>query len=221
MLYRARPMSAQSAGHEVPHIHELNSNDGTFLPEEVGGKADEKQKDGDGEILEVRRVAEGEVNSIADDGGGDKNKDEGCPRIAGNAIGNGVACRGAANGENGGGSETVEDPPDKDHAADQAAERAQLTGTNQNYRPYTKSDNRGCWRLEPWMDFREFPEKKLVIGHCVENPRGGEDHAVGRAEGGNEDGERHDAARPVPEDRGNRRGSYSVAGGHVLGTERE
>src|SRR6266849_2343024 len=108
------------------------SGGSAFVPEEKGGEANEKQNDGGGEIHEVRRVEEGKINGVADDGGGDKNEDDWCPRIAGSAIGNRPARRGAANGENGGGTENVENPADKHHTFDQFAESAHLTSTHQN-----------------------------------------------------------------------------------------
>jgi len=70
--------------------------------------------------------------ALPDDGGGDENKEDGCPRIAGNAIGNWPARRGATNRENGRGAEAVENPADKNHTFDQFAESAQLTSTHQN-----------------------------------------------------------------------------------------
>ena len=88
------------AAARLPHSRG-ESGRGAFAPEEVGREADEKQKDCDGEIPELGRVAEGEIDGIADDGCGDKNEDQGCPGIAGNAIGKRPTGGGAANGENG------------------------------------------------------------------------------------------------------------------------
>src|SRR6266478_1301404 len=108
------------------------SGGSAFAPEEIGGEANEKQNDGGGEIHEVRRVEEGKIDGVADDGGGNKNEEERRPGVAGNAIGNGPARRGAANGENGGGAEAIEDPADKNHTFYQFVESTQLTGTDQN-----------------------------------------------------------------------------------------
>src|SRR5437899_9426799 len=170
---------------------EGNGNSGAFAPEEVGGKANKKQKDGGGEVHELGRIAEGEIDGITDDGGSGENEEHRRPGITGNAIGNWPARRSAAKGENGGGTKAVEDPADKDHPTDQRAETAQLTGTHQNCRPYAESDDSRCRRQEPRMNFGEFLEKEFVVGHGVENARSCKDHAIGGAESGNQNGERH------------------------------
>src|SRR5260370_36953480 len=67
------------------------------------------------------------------------------------------------------------------------------------------------------MHFREFHEEEFVFGHGVENTRGGENHAIGGAESGNQNGERYDFTGPRPEDGSERRGRDSVTHGHFSG----
>ena len=95
---------------------------GAFAPKEVSGETEEHDDDGGDEIVELVRVAEGEKNGVAHDGRRGEDEDKWRPRIAGNAVGNGLALRGAADGKDGRGAEAVENPPDKNHAADELAE---------------------------------------------------------------------------------------------------
>ena len=95
-----------------------------FAPEEVGRQADEKEDDGGGQIHELGRVAKSEIDGIGDDGPGDEDEEKGSPWVAGNAIGNRAASGSAANGENRGGAESVENPANKNHTSNQTAERA-------------------------------------------------------------------------------------------------
>src|SRR5712692_2271503 len=206
---------------KVPPLHELLSTCGAFAPEEVGGQADEKEKDGGLEIHKFGRVEESEIDSIANNDRGDENEEYGRPRIAGNTIGNWAVRRGATNGKNGGGAQTVENPADKNYAFYQFAESAQLTSTHQNCRPYAQSNDGRCGSLKPRMHFREFHEKEFVFGHGVENTRGSENYAIGGAEGGNQNGERHDFAGPCAEDGGDRGGGDGVAHGHFRRAESE
>src|ERR1700740_1149960 len=71
------------------------------------------------------------------------------------------------------------------------------------------------------MNFREPPEKELVAGHRVENARSGEDHTIGSAEGGDEDGKGHELAGPGTENGSDGCSRDGVAGGHVLRAEGE
>ena len=64
------------------------------------------------------------------------------------------------------------------------------------------------------MNFGEFLEKEFVVGHGVENARSCKDHAIGGAESGNQNGERHDLTRPGAEDGRDRRCSDSLTHGH-------
>src|SRR6266850_1058560 len=89
-----------------------------FAPEEIGGEAEEHDDDGGDEIVELVGVAEGEKDGVAHDGCRGEDEDEGRPRIAGNAVGNGLALRGAADGKDGRGTEAIENPTDKNHTAD-------------------------------------------------------------------------------------------------------
>src|SRR5256885_8805153 len=67
--------------------------------------------------------------------------------------------------KNGGGAEAVEDPPDKNHAANQCAETAHLTGTYQNCRPNTQADD-GCRRRQDRKSTR-LNSSHLVISYAV------------------------------------------------------
>lgn len=105
-----------------------DSGAGAFAPEEISGEAEEHDDDGGNEIVELVGIAEGEENGVAHDGRRGEDEDERRPRIAGNAIGNGLALGGAADGKDGRGAETIENPTDKNHAADELAEGAERTG---------------------------------------------------------------------------------------------
>src|SRR6267378_5795389 len=140
-----------------------------FAPEEIGGEAEEHDDDGGDEIVELVGVAEGEKNGVANDGCCGQNEDEWRPRIAGNTVGNGPALRGAADGKDGRGTESVENPADKNHAADELAEGAERTGRDKDARPYAQADDGSSGSLKPRVNFREFLEEKIVIGHSVEN----------------------------------------------------
>src|SRR6266436_6156044 len=194
---------------------------GAFAPKEVSGETEEHDDDGGDEIVELVRVAEGEKNGVANDGCRSEDEDEGRPRIAGNAIGNGLALRGAADGKDGRGAEAVENPPDKNHAADELAERAERTGRDQHARPYAQADDGSSGRLKARVNFGEFLEEKIVIGHGVENARRGEQNAIGGAEGGNQDRERNDFLGPWAEDLADGVGGDRVTGGHARGAEGE
>src|SRR5882724_3718683 len=151
-----------------------DSGAGAFAPEEIGGEAEEHDDDGGDEIVELVRVAEGEKNGVANDGGCGEDEDEWSPRIAGNAVGNGPALRGTADGKDGRGAEAIENPTDKNHAADEFAERAERTGRDKDARPYAQADDGSSGRLKARVNFGEFLEEKIVIGHGVENARRGE-----------------------------------------------
>jgi hypothetical protein len=71
------------------------------------------------------------------------------------------------------------------------------------------------------MDFSEFFEEEIVVGHGVENARRGEQDAIGGAESGNQNGESDDFASPGAEDLTNGGGGDGVAGGHARGAKRE
>jgi hypothetical protein len=58
-----------------------------LAPEEVGGKAEEEEGDGNGKKFELRGVEEGKNDGVADDGGGYEDEDERGPGISGDAIG--------------------------------------------------------------------------------------------------------------------------------------
>src|ERR1700674_2581448 len=65
----------------------VQDSNGAFAPEEVGGKAEEEEGDGNGKEFELRGVEEGKNDGVADDCGGDEDEDERCQRISGAAIG--------------------------------------------------------------------------------------------------------------------------------------
>src|SRR6266852_603035 len=113
-----------------------DSGAGAFAPEEIGGETEEHDDDGGNEIVELVGVAEGEKNGVAHNGCRGEDEDEWRPGIAGNAVGNGLALRGTADGKDGRGTETVENPTDKNHAPDELAERAECTGRDKDARPY-------------------------------------------------------------------------------------
>jgi len=71
------------------------------------------------------------------------------------------------------------------------------------------------------VNFREFLEEKVVIGHGVENAGRGEQDAVGGAEGGNQDRERNDLAAHGPRTWPTAVAANRVAGGHARGAEGE
>src|SRR6266850_7324340 len=118
-----------------------DSGGGAFAPEEIGREAEEHDDDGGDEIVELVGVAEGEKDGVAHDGCGGEDEDEWGPGIARNAVGNGLALRGAADGKDGCGTESVENPTDKNHAADELAERAERIGRDKDARPYTQADD--------------------------------------------------------------------------------
>src|SRR5882724_6633893 len=198
-----------------------DSGAGAFAPEEIGGEAEEHDDDGGDEIVELVRVAESEKNGIAYDGRRGEDEDERRPGIAWNAVGNGLALRGAADGKDGRGAEAIENPTDKNHTADELAERAERTGRDKDARPYAQADDRSSGSLKPRVNFREFLEGKVVIGHGVENAGRGEQDAVGGTEGGNQDGERNDFLGPWAEDLADGVGGDRVTGGHARGAEGE
>src|SRR6266446_2401213 len=179
---------------------------GAFAPKEIGGEAEEHDDDGGDEIVELVGVTEGEKNSVANNSRRGEDEDERCPGIAGNAVGNGSALRGAADGKDGRGAEAIENPTDKNYAADELAERAERTGRDKDARPYAQADDRSSGSLKPRVNFREFLEEKVVIGHGVEN--------AGR-------GERNDFGGPRAEDLADGGGGDRVAGGHARGAEGE
>ena len=173
---------------------------GAFAPEKVGGEAEEHDDDCGDEIVELVRVSEGEKNGVAHDGRRGKDEDEWSPGITGDTIGNRPSLRGAADGKDGRGTEAIENPTDKNHAADELTERTERTSRDKDARPYAQADDGGGGGLKARMNFGEFLEEEVVIGHGVENAGRGEQNAIGGAEGGNQDRERNDFAGPWAED---------------------
>src|SRR6266404_5116147 len=194
---------------------------GALAPEEIGGETEEHDDDGGDKIVELVRVAEGEKDGVAHDGRRSEDEDEWRPGIAGNAVGNGSALRGAADGKDGRGAEAIENPTDKNHAADELAERAERTGRDQHARPYAQADDGSSGSLKPRVNLGEFLEKEIVIGHGVENARRGEQNAIGGAEGGNQDRERNDFLGTWAEGLADGVGGDRVTGGHARGAEGE
>src|SRR6266850_1087095 len=192
-----------------------------FAPEEIGGEAEEHDDDGGDEIVELVGVAEGEKNGVANDGRRGEDEDEWRPGIAWNAVRNGLALRCAADGKDGRGAEPIENPTDKNHAADELAERAERTGRDKDARPYAQADDGSGGGLKARVNFGEFLEEKIVIGHGVEDARRGEQNAIGGTEGGNQDGERNDFAGPWAEDLADGGGGDRVTGSHARGAEGE
>src|ERR1700730_93774 len=69
------------------------------------------------------------------------------------------------------------------------------------------------------MDSSQLFEEEIVVGHGVEDAGGGEDDAVGGAEGGDKDGAGYGASGPRAEDRGSCGGSDGFAVGGSCGAE--
>ena len=150
------------------HLHDKlcglpDSGAGAFAPEEIGGETEEQDNDGGDEIVELVGVPKGEKNGITNDDRRGEDEDEWSPGIARNAVGNGLALRGAADGKDGCGTESVENPTDKNHAADELAERAKRTGRDKDARPYTQADDGGGRRLKPRVNFGSFLKKRLSL----------------------------------------------------------
>ena len=192
------------------------SGGGASAPEEVGGEAEEEENDGDGKVLELGGVEEGEDDGVADDGGGSQDEEKRGPGVAGNAVRKRLALRGATNGENGRGTESIENPANEDDTADKLGKFA---GGSQDGGPNTEDDNRGGRCVEARVDFGERFEKEIVFRHGVENARGGEDDAIGGAERGDEDGECHEFAGPGTYDGGDGGGGDGVTGRGADGTK--
>jgi len=191
---------------------------GAEAPEEIGGKSEGEEDDGNDEILELARVAEGEIDGVGDYGGGGQDKEEWGKRVAGDAVGKGHASGCAAKGKNGSGGEAVEDPADEDDAT---GELGKFPNADEHCGPDAKSDD-SCGRsMKARVDFGELFEKEIVVGHGVEDARRGEDDAVGGAEGGDEDRGGDDFAGPGSEHNGNGSGSNGVTGGGSRRAERD
>ena len=171
--------------------------------------------------MELVGIAEGEIDGVANDGRGSDDEDKRRPGIAGDSIGDGQSFGRAADGKDGRGAEAVENPTDKNDAADEFAEGAQFAGGHQDARPHAETDDGGGRSLKTGMNFGEFFEEEIVVGHGVEDAGSGEQNAVSGAEGGNEDGERNDFAGPGAEDLCDGGGGDGVAGGHAGGAEGE
>ena len=68
--------------------HRELSSAGAFAPEEIGGEAESKECDGDGQVNKLFRIEERNDDGVADDGGGREDEEERSPGIARDAIGN-------------------------------------------------------------------------------------------------------------------------------------
>jgi len=71
--------------------------------------------------------------------------------------------------------------------------------------------------LKARMNLSKLLEEEVIVGHGVENARSRENDAVGRAKGGDEDGERDDDLRVTAEDYGDRCSGDGIAGGGASG----
>src|SRR5258708_19576709 len=125
-------------------------------------------------------------------------------------MGSGPARRGAANGENGGGAEAVEDPANKNHAADQLGK---FSSARQHGRPHAESHDSEGGGAKSLVHDREIFEQEIVIGHGVKDTRRCKDNAVRGAECGDQDGKRDKFAGPGTEDLANGSGGDGSAGG--------
>src|SRR5216684_3851050 len=180
-----------------------------FPPEEVGGEAEEEKEKSGGEVSELCGVEEGENDSVADDGGCSQDEDERRPGVAGNAIGDHLAMRSAAERKDRRSAETIKNPPDKNHPADKLGK---FPRAGQDGRPDPERHDRSGGGMKARMNFGEFFEKEIVIGHRVEDPRRGENYTVRRTKGRDENGERDEFPGPRTEDSGDGGGSDGVAG---------
>ena len=88
-----------------------------------------------------------------------------------------MALRGAAQREDRGGAQAVENPADEDYAADELGE---FSGASQYRGPDTQRDDCGGGSSEARVDLGEFLEEEIVVGHGVEHARRGEDDASWR-----------------------------------------
>lgn len=163
-------------------------------------------------------IEDGHDNCIADDCGSREHEEQWSPRIAGDSIRNGQTLGGAAQRENGGGPEAVENPTDKDDAADQVGE---FSGTGKDCGPNAQSDDGGSRRLKARMDLGKLFEKEIVVRHGVKNARSRQDHAVGGAERGDENREGYDDLRFSAENDPDGSGGDGVAGGGARGAKRD
>src|SRR6516162_4825951 len=161
-------------------------------------------------------VGEGGVDGIADDGGRGKNEDQWREGVEGDAIGNTPATMGTANGENGCGTETIENPANKDGPVGQDGKTSR---ERQNAGPNTENKNRGGGCAETGVDVGELFEKEIIVGHGEEDARRGEHDAVRGAERGDEDGGGNEFAGPRAENAGSGSSGDGVAGGGGTGAE--
>src|SRR5262249_12295390 len=136
-------------------------------------------------------------------------------RIAGDFVGNRDRVRTQApmrppQREDGGGSETVKNPADEDYATDKFGK---FSRGNQDARPYSERSNSGSRRLKSRVNFGKLFEKKIVVGHGIENAGRGEHYAIRRTECGNQDSERDDFAGPRAKHHANSGRRDGIAGG--------
>ncbi len=126
---------------------------GVAAPEGVGGEAEEEEDDGDDDVLERGGVVEGEDDGVRDDGCGGENEEEWSERIAGDAIGDFCVGRFAAEREDCGGTEPIENPADEDCAAGEIGELAGTPSgtcaTTPRCRRRPRSRARATWPRRP------------------------------------------------------------------------
>src|SRR5690242_7154168 len=106
-----------------------------FAPKQIGRQANQQQHDRGSEILKLRRIVEREVDGVADDSCGGEDEQNRRPGISGDAVRDGLAAIGAANGKYRRRSESVKNPANEDNAFNQFLERAQFAGTDQHRGP--------------------------------------------------------------------------------------
>src|SRR5450631_15992 len=196
LLTRMDRTSAPGPAIVVPDAATLG---GAASPEVVGGQAEQEQDDGDRHIAKLDGVAEREVDGVGHDRASGQHEDHRRERVPSHAVGSWLTSRRSAYRENGGGAQAIENPADKNDAADKLGKFA---GARQNGRPHAERNDRSRGSAKPRMNFRQFFEEQIVDGHRVEHARRGEDHGVRRAKGGDQNRKRDDFTGPWTQHRG-------------------
>ena len=136
-------------------------------------------------MLELVGIAISQKDWVRDDGSGGEDEKKWRDRVAQHFVGErdragAEAPMRTAERKNGRGSQTVKNPAYEYYATDKFGE---FSGGNQDARPYAERDHSGGRSLKSWVNFRQFFEEEIIVGHGVENARRGKHNAVGGAEG--------------------------------------
>ena len=119
---------------------------------------------------------------------------------------------GATNGKNGRCAEAVKNPADEDDPFDELLEATEFARANQYCGPNAQSHKGNDRGAKFFVNDGQLLKEQVIVSHGVENARGGEDHAVGGAEGGDQDGERDKLPGPGAEHGGHRGGRNGFTG---------